>query len=80
MATCCSSASTCRSSPSDRSLQGEQRGEPCFERRHLGRDEQVVEVHVDQLEANVAAARTELDAETLAALAAIFERYPNPSA
>ena len=35
---------------------------------------------VDQLEANVAAARTELDAETLAALAAIFERYPNPSA
>jgi aryl-alcohol dehydrogenase-like predicted oxidoreductase len=36
--------------------------------------------NVDQLEANVAAARTELDAETLAALAAIFERYPNPSA
>ena len=35
---------------------------------------------VDQLEANVAAAHTELDAETLAALAAIFERYPNPSA
>jgi aryl-alcohol dehydrogenase (NADP+) len=35
---------------------------------------------IDQLEANVAAARTELDAETLAGLAAIFERYPNPSA
>ena len=35
---------------------------------------------VDQLEANVAAARTELDAGTLAALDAVFERYPNPSA
>ena len=35
---------------------------------------------VDQLEANVAAARRELDAETLSGLAAIFDRYPNPSA
>jgi aryl-alcohol dehydrogenase (NADP+) len=33
---------------------------------------------VDQLEANVAAARTELDAETLAGLAALFERHPSP--
>jgi aryl-alcohol dehydrogenase (NADP+) len=35
---------------------------------------------VDQLEASVAAARTELDAGTLSALDGIFERYPNPSA
>jgi aryl-alcohol dehydrogenase (NADP+) len=33
---------------------------------------------VGQLEANVAAARTELDADALAALAALFERHPNP--
>jgi len=35
---------------------------------------------VDQLEANVAAARCELDAETLSGLEAIFERYPSPAA
>ena len=40
----------------------------------------VAATNVDQLEADVAAARTELDAETLSGLAAIFERYPNPSA
>jgi len=34
---------------------------------------------VDQLEANVAAARCELDTEALDALATIFERYPVPA-
>lgn len=35
---------------------------------------------VDQLDSNVAAARVELDADTLAGLERIFERYPSPSA